>query len=59
MVEEAKKGTLWSNDEFLRIKAMSENSSARLNHIGDLVNFWTEKKDAMKRLIVKKNLPFK
>ena len=59
MVEEAKKGQLWSNDDFIRVKGIAENACERLNQIRDLKEFWTEKKDALKRLIVKKNLPFK
>ena len=59
MVEEAKKGSLWSHDEFIQVKHMAQNATERLNSLGELVQFWTEKKDALKRLIVKKNLPFK
>ena len=59
MVDEAKKGTLWSNDDFIYVKDMAENAKNRLNHIGDLVKFWDEKKDSLQRLILKKNVPFK
>ena len=59
MVEEAKKGTLWSNDDFINVKDMAENARMRLNHISDLVKFWDDKQDTLKRLIVKKNVPFK
>ena len=59
MVEEAKKGSLWSNDEFIKLQHLSGANNDRLNRIGDLVQFWEQKKDALQRLIVKKNLPFK
>ena len=59
MVEEAKKGQLWSNDEFIMVRNMASNATDRLNRIKDLVDFWTNKKDPLQRLIVKKNLPFK
>ena len=59
MVEEAKKGQLWSHDEFIRVSNMASNATDRLNGIKDLVDFWTNKKDSLQRLIVKKNLPFK
>ena len=59
MVEEAKKGSLWSNDDFIKLQNMSGANNDRLNRIGDLVQFWEQKKDALQRLIVKKNLPFK
>ena len=59
MVDEAKKGSLWANDDFIRVKNMAENATNRLNQISDLRDFWVEKQDALKRLIIKKNLPFK
>ena len=59
MVEEAKKGSLWSHDEFINVRNMASHNCDRLNILKDLKDFWDEKKDALKRLIVKKNLPFK
>ena len=59
MVEEAKKGNLWSHDEFIRVQSMAVNATDRLNSLGDLKEFWTNKKDALQRLVVKKNVPFK
>ena len=58
-MEEAKKGSLWSNDDFINLRNMSGANNDRLNSIEDLVMFWRQKKDALQRLIVKKNLPFK
>ena len=59
MVEEAKKGTLWSNDDFIHVKNLAEKAMNRLDSITDLSVFWGEKKDALQRLVVKKNVPFK
>ena len=59
MVDEAKKGQLWSNDEFIQVRQMAANATDRLNSLSDLRDFWIEKKDALQRLIIKKNLPFK
>ena len=59
MVEEAKKGSLWSNDEFIQVRGMAVNATDRLNLLGDFKKFWDEKGDALKRLVIKKNLPFK
>ena len=59
MVEEAKKGSLWSNDDFINVKNTTDACNDRLNRIGDLAKFWEEKKDTLQRLVIKKNLPFK
>ena len=59
MVEEAKKGQLWSHDEFIQVRNMASNATERLNKIKSLVEFWDTKKDTLQRLIVKKNVPFK
>ena len=59
MVAEAKKGSLWSQDDFIRVQAMATNATERLNQLGGLKTFWDEKQDALKRLIAKKNIPFK
>ena len=59
MVAEAKKGSLWSQDDFIRTQGMAANATERLNSLGDLKKFWDEKQDALKRLISKKNIPFK
>ena len=59
MVDEAKKGQLWANDDFIRVKCMAEGNADRLNQLKALRDFWVEKQDALKRLIIKKNLPFK
>ena len=59
MVAEAKKGSLWSQDDFIRVQGMATNATERLNLLGDLKKFWDEKQDALKRLISKKNIPFK
>ena len=59
MVQEAKRGELWSRDDFIRTQQMAANATERLNSLGDLKKFWDEKQDALKRLIAKKNIPFK
>ena len=59
MVEEAKKGQLWSHDDFINVKHMAANATDRLNQLGPLREFWETKQDPLKRLIIKKNLPFK
>ena len=59
MVDEAKKGQLWSNDEFIQVRNMASNATERLNMLKPLMDFWNNKKDPLQRLIVKKNLPFK
>ena len=59
MVEEAKKGSLWSNDDFINVKNTANACNDRLNRLGELVQFWESKKDALQRLIIKKNPPFK
>ena len=56
---EAKKGSLWSRDDFIRVQGMAQNATERLNKLGDLKSFWDDKQDSLKRLISKKNIPFK
>lgn len=58
-MEEAKKGSLWSHDEFIQVQRMASNATDRLNSLGDLKKFYDEKGDALKRLVIKKNVPFK